>query len=78
MARGRWNSLRPSITSVPPLFPRPPATLLRGYRRPLGGFKELIGVRPGRLAGTYRFAATAFAINPAKPFDGATSPLEQG
>ena len=27
-------------------------------------FKELIGVTPKRLARTYRFAATVFAINP--------------
>ena len=31
-------------------------------------FKELIGVTPKRLARTYRFAATVFAINPAGPF----------
>jgi AraC-like DNA-binding protein len=32
-------------------------------------FKELIGVTPKRLARTYRFAATVFAINPAAPID---------
>jgi len=32
-------------------------------------FKELIGVTPKRLARTYRFAATVFAINPAGPVD---------
>ena len=32
-------------------------------------FKELIGVTPKRLARTYRFAATVFAINPAGPID---------
>ncbi len=32
-------------------------------------FKELIGVTPKRLARTYRFAATVFAINPARPID---------
>ncbi|MER5933952.1 helix-turn-helix domain-containing protein [Streptomyces sp. NPDC002054] len=32
-------------------------------------FKELIGVTPKRLARTYRFAATVFAINPARPVD---------
>ncbi|WP_319055136.1 helix-turn-helix domain-containing protein [Streptomyces europaeiscabiei] len=32
-------------------------------------FKELIGVTPKRLARTYRFAATVFAINPAGPND---------
>jgi AraC-like DNA-binding protein len=32
-------------------------------------FKELIGVTPNRLARTYRFAATVFAINPAGPVD---------
>jgi len=32
-------------------------------------FKELIGVTPKRLARTYRFAATVFAINPAEPVD---------
>jgi AraC-like DNA-binding protein len=31
--------------------------------------KELIGVTPKRLARTYRFAATVFAINPAGPID---------
>jgi AraC-like DNA-binding protein len=30
-------------------------------------FKELIGVPPKRLARTYRFAATVFSINPARP-----------
>ncbi|MFV5998580.1 helix-turn-helix domain-containing protein [Streptomyces sp. NPDC056231] len=30
---------------------------------------ELIGVTPKRLARTYRFAATVFAINPAGPVD---------
>ena len=52
-----------------------------GDRRPEGGaagvssthlaqrFKELIGVTPKRLARTYRFAATVFAINPAGPID---------
>ncbi|MFC8298643.1 helix-turn-helix domain-containing protein [Micromonospora orduensis] len=32
-------------------------------------FKELVGVTPKRLARTYRFAATVFAINPAVPVD---------
>jgi AraC-like DNA-binding protein len=32
-------------------------------------FKEIIGVTPKRLARTYRFAATLFAINPAGPID---------
>jgi AraC-like DNA-binding protein len=32
-------------------------------------FKELIGVTPKRLARSYRFAATVFAINPAGPID---------
>src|SRR5687768_6008829 len=32
-------------------------------------FKELIGVTPKRLARTYRFTATVFAINPAEPVD---------
>src|SRR4051794_2657127 len=32
-------------------------------------FKELIGLTPKRLARTYRFAATVFAINPAGPID---------
>ncbi|WP_406376490.1 helix-turn-helix domain-containing protein [Streptomyces sp. NBC_00647] len=32
-------------------------------------FKELIDVTPKRLARTYRFAATVFAINPAGPID---------
>ncbi|TWF76521.1 AraC-like DNA-binding protein [Pseudonocardia hierapolitana] len=32
-------------------------------------FKELIGVTPKRLARTYRFTATVFAINPAGPID---------
>ena len=40
-------------------------------------FKELIGVTPKRLARTYRFAATVFAINPAGPVDWATSPVAQ-
>ena len=31
--------------------------------------EELIGVTPKRLARTYRFAATGFAINPAAPID---------
>ena len=30
---------------------------------------RLIGVTPKRLARTYRFAATVFAINPAEPID---------
>ncbi|MDX3697068.1 helix-turn-helix domain-containing protein [Streptomyces europaeiscabiei] len=33
------------------------------------GFKELIGVTPKRLARTYRFATTVFAINPVGPND---------
>ncbi|WP_420077878.1 helix-turn-helix domain-containing protein [Streptomyces sp. JL3001] len=32
-------------------------------------FKELLGVTPKRLARTYRFTATVFAINPAEPID---------
>jgi AraC-like DNA-binding protein len=32
-------------------------------------FKELIGVTPKRLARSHRFAAAAFAINPAGPID---------
>ena len=32
-------------------------------------FKDLIGVTPKRLARTYRFAATVFAIDPAEPVD---------
>ncbi len=40
-------------------------------------FKELIGVTPKRLARTYRFTATVFAINPADRSTGATSPLAQ-
>ncbi len=32
-------------------------------------FKEIVGVTPKRLARTYRFAATAFAIDPAGPVD---------
>jgi methylphosphotriester-DNA--protein-cysteine methyltransferase len=32
-------------------------------------FKELIGVTPKRLARSYRFTATVFAINPAEPVD---------
>jgi len=32
-------------------------------------FKELIGVTPKRLARSYRFVATVFAINPAGPID---------
>jgi AraC-like DNA-binding protein len=32
-------------------------------------FKEVIGVTPKRLARTYRFAATVFAIDPAGPVD---------
>jgi len=32
-------------------------------------FKEIVGVTPKRLARTYRFAATVFAINPAEPVD---------
>jgi methylphosphotriester-DNA--protein-cysteine methyltransferase len=32
-------------------------------------FKELIGITPKRLARTYRFAATVFAIDPAGPID---------
>ncbi|WBB99557.1 helix-turn-helix domain-containing protein [Solwaraspora sp. WMMA2080] len=32
-------------------------------------FKELVGVTPKRLARTYRFAATVFAIDPAGPVD---------
>ncbi|GAA4897273.1 hypothetical protein GCM10023223_09200 [Stackebrandtia albiflava] len=32
-------------------------------------FKELIGVTPKRLARTYRFAATVFSIDPARPVD---------
>ena len=32
-------------------------------------YKELIGVTPKRLARTYRFAATVFAISPAGPID---------
>ncbi|MEU4196054.1 helix-turn-helix domain-containing protein [Kribbella sp. NPDC026611] len=32
-------------------------------------FKELVGVTPKRLARTYRFAATVFAIDPAGPID---------
>ena len=32
-------------------------------------FKELIGVTAKRLARTYPFAATVFAINPARPID---------
>ncbi|MEV4534557.1 helix-turn-helix domain-containing protein [Asanoa sp. NPDC049518] len=32
-------------------------------------FKELIGVTPKRLARTYRFTATVFAIDPAGPVD---------
>ncbi|WP_344195407.1 helix-turn-helix domain-containing protein [Kribbella karoonensis] len=32
-------------------------------------FKELIGVTPKRLARTYRFAGTVFAIDPAGPID---------
>jgi AraC-like DNA-binding protein len=34
-----------------------------------GRFKELIGVTPKRLARSYRFAATALAIDPAGPID---------
>ena len=33
------------------------------------GSRSLIGVTPKRLARTYRFAATVFAINPAEPID---------
>jgi hypothetical protein len=33
------------------------------------GPQELVGVTPKRLARTYRFAATVFAINPAGPID---------
>ncbi|MFD7702788.1 hypothetical protein [Streptomyces caelestis] len=36
---------------------------------PAQRFKELIGVTPKRLARTYRFAATVFAIDPAGPID---------
>ncbi|KZB84174.1 helix-turn-helix domain-containing protein [Amycolatopsis regifaucium] len=32
-------------------------------------FKELVGVTPKRLARTYRFATTVFAIDPAGPID---------
>ncbi|WP_086821662.1 helix-turn-helix domain-containing protein [Allokutzneria sp. NRRL B-24872] len=32
-------------------------------------FKALIGVTPKRLARTYRFTSTVFAINPAEPID---------
>ncbi|MGA5303840.1 hypothetical protein ACPCHT_28220 [Nucisporomicrobium flavum] len=32
-------------------------------------FEEVIGVTPKRLARTYRFAATVFAIGPAGPID---------
>jgi AraC-like DNA-binding protein len=32
-------------------------------------FKEVIGITPKRLARTYRFAATVFAIDPAGPVD---------
>ncbi|RJQ76039.1 AraC family transcriptional regulator [Pseudonocardiaceae bacterium YIM PH 21723] len=32
-------------------------------------FKELVGVTPKRLARTYRFTATVFAIDPAQPVD---------
>ncbi|MEU8364292.1 helix-turn-helix domain-containing protein [Nonomuraea sp. NPDC048882] len=32
-------------------------------------FKELVGVTPKRLARTYRFTATVFAIDPAGPID---------
>ncbi|MDO3686182.1 helix-turn-helix domain-containing protein [Micromonospora sp. C28ISP2-4] len=32
-------------------------------------FKALVGVTPKRLARTYRFAATVFAIDPAEPVD---------
>ncbi|MFI5836149.1 helix-turn-helix domain-containing protein [Micromonospora sp. NPDC051300] len=32
-------------------------------------FKQLVGVTPKRLARTYRFAATVFAIDPAGPVD---------
>jgi AraC-like DNA-binding protein len=32
-------------------------------------FKELVGITPKRLARTYRFTATVFAINPAEPVD---------
>jgi methylphosphotriester-DNA--protein-cysteine methyltransferase len=32
-------------------------------------FKGLVGVTPKRLARTYRFAATVFAIDPAGPID---------
>ncbi|MFD3468127.1 hypothetical protein ACFWWM_17490 [Streptomyces sp. NPDC058682] len=36
---------------------------------PAQRFKGLIGVTPKRLARTYRFTATVFAINPAGPVD---------
>ncbi|MFF4051673.1 hypothetical protein ACFYZ5_34040 [Streptomyces chartreusis] len=40
-------------------------------------FKEQIGVTPKRLARTYRFTATVFAINPAEPIDWGNSPVAQ-
>ena len=47
-----------------PFLPMPAAELCD---RPVT--VELIGVTPKRLARTYRFAATVFAINPAGPID---------
>lgn len=41
-------------------------------------FKELIGVTPKRLARTYRFAATVFAIDPAGPIDWASLACDAG
>ncbi|WP_213015144.1 helix-turn-helix transcriptional regulator [Rhodococcus sp. 4CII] len=40
-------------------------------------FKELIGVKPKRLARTYRFAAPVFAINKPDRSTGAISPVAQ-
>ena len=41
-------------------------------------FKELVGVTPKRLARTYRFTATVFAIDPAGPVDWAALACDAG
>jgi hypothetical protein len=57
--------LRPDVGEVGPVLGVGGGNRVAGDQR----FKELIGVTPKRLARTYRFAATVFAINPAGPID---------
>jgi hypothetical protein len=77
---GTWVQARLRLPSEPDLrLPRcGPLRHRNGHRGTTTGvssthlaqrFKELIGVTPKRLARTYRFAATVFAINPAGPID---------